>query len=1147
MTEMNEQPELNRHLAAVMFTDMAGYSALMQHDEAGALRSRELHRRALQKGLEAHEGRLLQYFGDGSLSIFTSSVKAVQAAIDIQRHCAGDPLLRIGLHAGDIAYDPQGAYGDAINIAARLEAICHPGGVTISRKIYDDIRGHPELPVVPMGTVRLKNIEDPVPTYALAAEGLALPEEGEIRLEAKPEAEEGLPTALKERIEELGRYAQDPLYGVTTATGRVPLVGRRRELEEIRRAIEFAEARHACAIFLRGPRGVGKTRMTQEIVRFARDRGWIVLRGRAHPSERLVPYAPFADAFVPLLRGLDQPTLARLTPGSDAALCALFPALGPAPRGPDLGPAAPGESRTRLFWQFAALLSRLASHRPVLLALEDLDFADRASLELLEFVTRQSELQPVLVIGEYAGVDPERKKALLSLEHSLVSAGIGRVFTLEGLSPGEAEEFIRRAFELPDEEVGRLAEVVYLWSRGNPFFMTGTLRGMVESGVLRNEDGQWTIGDIEHVSLPHSVRDTVLVWLGLLGPKAIELARCLAIIGREASYEVLRYVSGFDDSDLGPALDELVRHQLVQEAESRWTLAYSFRNPLIRETLRSEMGLAQRRELHTSAAQALEEFYGASADEHADELAYHFARAHPRAAGSKTVHYLIVAGETALRRQANQEASESLKEALERIEASAPEAEVRSYVDRAIHGLGRARRRLGDSSGSLAMWRRLLGSAQAAGDQLGVAKAHRQIGITLMSAGKLEEAVEHLGAATEWARGTDAIPLVVQSQLAEAVCLENLGRAEAADRAVEDSLVQARQLGDARVLGQVHRTRIQIYIWSGRILEAREAAQTALEICAGTGDRGVEFWSRWALAALEGLLGNTAEMAAQIEIAQAIADEIASPFLDLATRELAIELAYARGEWELGIRQGKRAIELARATHQRLLLPRLLVWVSLMHLGRGELDVADRLTKEAWEVSGADHSDADVGFIGLHSVVPAHIGRASYHLVRGEWSEAIRLAEAGLRLADRSGYIVWAIHHILPIIAEAAIHARDLPRAEAAGKRMRAEAERIGHPLGLAWADACDAVLTWLKNDAHAGVVSLEAGARALETIPLTYDAARLRRQLAGRLAEVGDRERALEELTTAWHVFESLGASHELERARDQFGELGAEAPDAG
>jgi len=99
--------------------------------------------------------------------------------------------------------------------------------------------------------------------------------------------------------------------------------------------------------------------------------------------------------------------------------------------------------------------------------------------------------------------------------------------------------------------------------------------------------------------------------------------------------------------------------------------------------------------------------------------------------------------------------------------------------------------------------------------------------------------------------------------------------------------------------------------------------------------------------------------------------------------------------------------------------------------------------------------------------VPAHIGRAAYHLARGDWGEAARTAEAGLAIADRTGYVVWAIHHVLPIIGEAAIHARNLPRAKEVGARMRAEAETVGHPLGLAWAEACEAVLTWLEGDAR--------------------------------------------------------------------------------
>jgi hypothetical protein len=275
-----------------------------------------------------------------------------------------------------------------------------------------------------------------------------------------------------------------------------------------------------------------------------------------------------------------------------------------------------------------------------------------------------------------------------------------------------------------------------------------------------------------------------------------------------------------------------------------------------------------------------------------------------------------------------------------------------------------------------------------------------------------------------------------------------------------------------------------------------------------------------------------------------LAQAIGSPLLMLETDELEVELCYARGEWAHGLAVGDRAIALARSLDARTILPRLLVWTSMMRSGRGELEIADRLTREAWEVSGAERAAAGEGFSDVHAVVPAHIGRATYHLARGEWAEAARAAEAGLAIADRTGSVVWAIHHVLPIIAESAIHARNLPRAREVGARMRREAEAVGHPLGLAWAEACDAILTWLEGDALQGAVSLRRGAEAMEEIPLVYESSRLRRQLAARLAEVGDREGALAELRRIHGTFERLGALRELEKTNTQLAELGAAPP---
>jgi DNA-binding CsgD family transcriptional regulator len=162
----------------------------------------------------------------------------------------------------------------------------------------------------------------------------------------------------------------------------------------------------------------------------------------------------------------------------------------------------------------------------------------------------------------------------------------------------------------------------------------------------------------------------------------------------------------------------------------------------------------------------------------------------------------------------------------------------------------------------------------------------------------------------------------------------------------------------------------------------------------------------------------------------------------------------------------------------------------------------------------------------------------------GENSKAIRIGQTGLSIADRSGNVVWAIHRLMPVIAEASLWAADMPRASAIAQRMRRESKVLGQQLGLAWADACDALVELLSGDKGRAVTLLSGAVESLEAIPYVPDAARLRRQLARALAEVGDRDGAMRELRRAHDVFQRLGAARELDATRDQMRELGARPP---
>ena len=1139
--------ELSRHLAAVMFTDMEGYTALMQRDEAAALRSRQRHRTALERSVPTHEGEVLQYFGDGSLSIFRSSVKAVEAAIAIQRELQGEPPLRIGLHAGDIAYDEQGAYGPAVNIAARLEPLSVPGGILVSEKIFDDIQRHPELMTVPSGAVRLKNVAEAVRTFALSVEGVVVPTDP-IASGAKHASP--LPAELRERLDERSRRPAYATASAGTVPGRVPLVGRSREVETLGRLVEQTEQRSGSTIFIRGPRGAGKTRLAREAAEYARSRGWTVLPGKAYPAERLVPFAPFSDAFLPILQGLSHDSLRELAAGGEDALRALLPALG-APR-PAISepPGDPSEVQARLFWQFTGMLGRLAAHRPVLLIIEDLDFADRSSLELFHFVARHCTDKPILLVGEYTGLDRKRRRRLVEIEQSLMGINAATVFAVEPLSEEGTGEFLRRALDIEDQDISGITNLMYHWTQGNPFFLTGTLRALVEARVLSRDDGIWQGLEIESIELPHSVSDAVLVWVGHLSAHALSLAELLSVVGTQVSYDLLTHLSDMDEAEVAGALDELLRHQILVESEDRWRLIYNFRHGLIRETLRSELPLGRRRQIHETVAESLEAHYADRVDEHADELAYHFGQAKSTSSAAKAVRYLVSAGRNALSRHANREAATYLQEALDRIEATRPGKDLEQVeslvsLSEVIGGLARARRRLGKISTSMALWRRILAAAQAEGDERQMAQTYRQIGIGHVAGGSLREAIEEFEQALEWAESAEDQPLMVRIQLALGLCYHGTGRGDAAQRVLEDALEIAQRLEHPALLGRVHSNLMRPHIWTGQLEKVRTHAEMAIDLSRTTGDVGVEFWSQWAMGAMEGVIGNTAQMSERIGEARRLADEIGSPVLQLETVSLAVQLAYARGEWDEGVAMGSEAIELARSLGQTMILPRLLVWVSIMHFGRSDIEIGDELTREAWKVSRAGRALKGDDYVNVHTVLPAHIGRAAYHVAHEEWDEAIRIAEAGLAIADRCGYVVWTIHHILPIMAEAAIRSRDLVRAQEAAQRLRRDAEAVGHPMGLAWADGCDALITWLEGDPEAGAVALRKGAESLESIPLIYEAACLRRQLAGRLTEIGDREGALEELRYVHEVFTRLRCRFELEMTIGMFGENDAEPPD--
>ena len=172
-----------RQLAAIMFTDIAGYTALMGNDEQKAFELLKKNRSLQKPIIEQFNGRWIKELGDGVMASFNTVSDAVNAAIKIQESCnaAKDFQLSIGIHQGEIIFENNDIYGDAVNIASRIQSLGVPGSVLFSKKITDEIRNKAEFRLTSLGSFEFKNVEEPIEVFALSNPGFVVPKPEDMR------------------------------------------------------------------------------------------------------------------------------------------------------------------------------------------------------------------------------------------------------------------------------------------------------------------------------------------------------------------------------------------------------------------------------------------------------------------------------------------------------------------------------------------------------------------------------------------------------------------------------------------------------------------------------------------------------------------------------------------------------------------------------------------------------------------------------------------------------------------------------------------------------------------------------------------------------------------------------------------------------
>ncbi len=739
----------------VLFADLTDYSGLSRRmDEEDLYELMRDFMRMLIETVYKYEGTVDKVLGDGIMALFGAPIayennaeRAVRSALEMQANLNqlnrdlmdryGVTLqLHIGLNAGMVIVGGIGsnllmdytAIGDTVNLSRRLGEIAPPDTILVSESVYHQTKSlfsyAPEKPVL------LKGLINPVKPFRL------------IGIKEKPGSVRGLD----------GMQA--------------PMIGREKELEQLREIINsLVQSRKGRFVIVEGEAGIGKSRLTAELKKGLLHASLNILEGHSLTYRRAVSYWIFLD----LLRNYLNVT--SNTPPSQVRKCLyakvtevlgykamdIFPYLEYLLLGDQIEKTTAerlslldsGQLRQMIFLAVRDLLIAEANRLPLLIILEDLHWADDASLHLLDYLVGLVRDAPLVIYGITRPIQDSILATIVSKAQVQMGDFFSRI-VLQGLSPEQCDCLLTELLtfaDLPRDIRQQILEK----SAGIPFYLEEILRMLIDQGVIRYEEGCWRVddaSDINTLGVPDTLQGLILARFDRLEPFHRKVLQAASVIGRKFDLHLLAEVLAIPTIEtLLPIMDHLVERAFIIPQSTEKSKEYLFRHVLTSDAVYSTLLRKDRNELHGRVAEAIENLHAHQLESYIEVLAAHYMRS-PNL--ERALHYLILAGQKSARGYMHNQARQHYEEALKLL----PQVNytIEQYLQ--VHqGLGDILVFIGDYSEARRFYQSALEMIEFSDDCRyfeNIATLYRKIGITHERQGEYEQALMRLDMGLRW-------------------------------------------------------------------------------------------------------------------------------------------------------------------------------------------------------------------------------------------------------------------------------------------------------------------------------------------------------------------------------------------------------------